>query len=69
MLFNAIPQLISPTYLGWFYDTTGSYISALYVFAALAAISAIVFCFARPPIAPKSALVTGDVSPENRKTL
>jgi MFS family permease len=59
MLFNAIPQLISPVYAGWIFDISGSYITALTVFAALVAASAIVICFAVAPKAPAPALDTG----------
>jgi cyanate permease len=49
MLFNAIPQLVSPVYAGWIYDMTGSYVSALTVFAVLVAVATVVICFAATP--------------------
>ena len=41
-----------PIYLGWVFDTTGSYITALTVIALLLAVSSIFMFFARPPMLP-----------------
>lgn len=53
IFFNAIPQLISPVYAGWIYDVTGSYVTALYVFAAMAAVSTVAILFATNPPLPE----------------
>jgi cyanate permease len=49
MLVNAIPQMVSPVYAGWIYDVTGSYLTALKVFALIVAVATIVVCFAKAP--------------------
>ncbi len=53
MLFVAIPQLISPVYTGWVFDTTGSYNGALQVYIILIVVSAVVISFALAPQAAK----------------
>ncbi|MFC2011259.1 MFS transporter [Chloroflexota bacterium] len=52
MMFAAPASLIAPIYAGWIYDTTGSYTTALILFAVLATISALIMCLARPPKPP-----------------
>ena len=47
--------IMGPIYLGWVFDTTGSYIMALTVIASLVAVSSILMFFARPPILPVKA--------------
>ena len=44
--------VVAPVYVGWIYDTTGSYISAFRLFPVLLAFSAILVLFARPPKPP-----------------
>ncbi len=44
--------VIAPIYAGWVYDTTGSYISAFTLFAALLALSAVIMSLIRPPKPP-----------------
>ena len=44
--------LLAPVYLGWVYDTTGSYANAFTVIASLLVISAIFMSLARPPKPP-----------------
>lgn len=44
--------LIAPVYVGWVYDTTGSYMSAITLLAPLLAASGIVACFVLPPKPP-----------------
>ncbi len=53
MLFVAIPQLISPVYTGWVFDTTGSYDNALLVYTILITLSTVIIGFALAPKAPK----------------
>ena len=43
---------LAPVYSGWIYDTTGSYITAFILFAALATLSTFLICLARPPKPP-----------------
>jgi MFS family permease len=52
MLLHAPPSLLAPVYAGWIYDTTGSYTTALVLFAALAAVSAFAVCLVSPPKIP-----------------
>lgn len=44
--------LIAPVYLGWVYDTTGSYRNALTIIALLLVLSSIFMSLARPPKPP-----------------
>jgi len=44
--------ILAPVYLGWVYDTTGSYVTALSVIAFLLAISSVFMFLARPPKPP-----------------
>jgi cyanate permease len=44
--------IAAPIYAGWIYDTTHSYVTAFVLFAALAAVAAVLICFVRPPKAP-----------------
>ena len=50
--FQAPFSFLAPTYAGWVYDTTGSYITAFTVFAILILVSSACLCFVRPPEAP-----------------
>ncbi len=45
-------SFIAPTYAGWVYDTTGSYITAFTLFAFLMVVSTGLLCLVRPPKAP-----------------
>ena len=51
-LFMTPVGVIAPIYTGWVFDTTGSYITAFTVFAALLALGAVVMSFAFPPKPP-----------------
>ncbi len=53
--FQAPFSFLAPTYSGWVYDTTGSYINAFTVFAILIVVSAVCLCSVRPPKAPGDA--------------
>ena len=44
--------VIAPVYVGWIYDTTGSYITAFSLFPVLLAFCAILMLFARHPKPP-----------------
>jgi MFS family permease len=47
--FQAPFSFIAPTYAGWVYDTTGSYITAFTSFAFLSIVSTVLLCLVRPP--------------------
>jgi hypothetical protein len=47
--------IMAPVYLGWVYDSTGSYETALTVITLLLAVSSIFMFLARPPKAPAQA--------------
>ena len=51
-LFMAPAGIAAPIYVGWVYDTTGSYITAFTVIAVLLAFSAVLMCFVVPPKPP-----------------
>ena len=51
-LLRAPVQLVAPVYAGWVYDTTGSYMTAFIVFAAVATLSTIIICIVWPPKPP-----------------
>ena len=51
-LFMAPLGIIAPVYVGWVYDTTGSYVSAFTVIAALLAVAAVIIFFVLPPKPP-----------------
>jgi sugar phosphate permease len=51
-LFMTPVGIAAPIYLGWVYDTTGSYISAFFIIAGLVALSAVIALFVLPPKAP-----------------
>ena len=51
-LFMTPVGVAAPVYLGWVYDTTGSYITAFTLIAALVAFSAVLACFIVPPKPP-----------------
>jgi len=42
-------SLLAPVYAGWVYDTTGSYITAFTLFAALATLTTFLMCVVRAP--------------------
>jgi cyanate permease len=44
--------MAAPVYIGWVHDTTGSYMSAFILLAALLAFSAVIACCAVPPKPP-----------------
>jgi len=52
MMFAAPAAVIAPVYAGWIYDTSGSYITAFILFAALGTLSTFLICLARPPKPP-----------------
>jgi MFS family permease len=49
LLLTAPLSLLAPVYAGWIYDTTGSYTTALTVFAVLAAVAALIVSLVRAP--------------------
>ena len=52
LAFQSPVSFLAPVYVGWVYDTTGSYITALILFTAMAAFTGFLVCFAHPPQAP-----------------
>ena len=52
MMFMTPVGIAAPIYLGWVYDTTGSYISAFVLVAAILAGAAILMFFVLPPRPP-----------------
>ena len=52
MMFMTPVGVVAPIYAGWVYDTTGNYMSAFILFAALLALSAAIFPFIKPPKPP-----------------
>ncbi|MDP6632529.1 MAG: hypothetical protein QGI51_03380 [Dehalococcoidales bacterium] len=55
MAFAMPLGIMDPVYLGWVYDTTGSYMTAFTVIASLLTVSSIFMFLARPPKAPTEA--------------
>jgi sugar phosphate permease len=55
MAFAMPLGIMGPVYLGWVYDTTGSYMTAFTVIASLLTVSSIFMFLARPPKAPTEA--------------
>jgi hypothetical protein len=51
-LFMAPIGIAAPIYLGWVYDTTGSYISAFTILAGLVALAGFIAVFILPPKPP-----------------
>jgi len=51
-LFMTPVGIAAPIYLGWVYDTTGSYISAFVIIAGLVALSGVMAFFVMPPKPP-----------------
>ncbi len=56
-MFMTPMGVAAPIYLGWVFDTTGSYISAFWVIAALLGVAAVFAALIRPPRPP--AKITG----------
>jgi MFS family permease len=54
-LIAAPIALISPVFAGWIYDTTGSYINAFIIFAAITVSAAFLSCLIRVPKPPAQA--------------
>jgi MFS family permease len=52
VIFSAPISFLAPVYTGWVYDSTGSYIIALILFAALAAFAAFLMLLIRVPKPP-----------------
>jgi len=50
--FNIPVGVIGPIAAGWIYDTTGSYITAFFLFAILLCLSALIMALSRPPKPP-----------------
>ena len=48
-LLNGPMVLIAPIYVGWVYDTTGSYMNVFILFAILLAVTGTITCFMLPP--------------------
>jgi len=51
-LFTAPFGVVAPIFTGWVYDTTGSYITALIIFASLFVLTAVLLLFVRSPKPP-----------------
>jgi sugar phosphate permease len=51
-LFLTPVGVAAPIYAGWVYDSTGSYLSAFWLFTVLLAVSSAILPFVRPPKAP-----------------
>jgi len=58
MMFIAPFSIAAPIYLGWVYDTTGSYITGFVLFTVILALSVVVMSLASPPKPPAQ---VGDV--------
>ena len=52
MMLMALGGMAAPIYAGWVYDTTGTYITAFFVFAGVIAASAVIMSLAIPPKPP-----------------
>ncbi|MFC1897744.1 MFS transporter [Chloroflexota bacterium] len=52
MMFTSPVGVAAPIYLGWVYDTTGSYIDAFIIVAVLLALSAVIIALVLPPKPP-----------------
>ncbi len=52
MMFTAAPSFFAPIYLGWVYDTTGSYITAFMQFTVALAVATVIMALAAPPRPP-----------------
>ena len=52
MLLTPPIAVVAPIYAGWVYDTSGSYIPAFTLFAALLTLFTVLLSFARPPKPP-----------------
>jgi len=52
LAMNTPIGLVAPIYVGWVYDTTGSYMSIFGLLAILTAVSGVVACFILPPKPP-----------------
>jgi sugar phosphate permease len=61
-LFMTPVGIAAPIYLGWVYDTTGSYISAFVIIAVLVAVSGILAFFVIPPKSPSQFGEVGKVT-------
>ncbi|MEW6185924.1 MAG: MFS transporter [Thermodesulfobacteriota bacterium] len=64
-LFLTPVGVAAPIYAGWVYDTTGSYISAFWLFTALLAVSSAILPFVRPPKPPQVLAENRGSLPEN----
>ncbi|MFH1381940.1 MAG: MFS transporter [Chloroflexota bacterium] len=51
-MFATPAGVIAPIYVGWVYDTTGSYMSVFVLFAVALGIASVLIIFARPPRPP-----------------
>jgi sugar phosphate permease len=54
-MFAAPISILGPIYTGWVYDVYGSYMPAFILFGALAALTAVLMFFVRPPKPPAEA--------------
>ena len=59
--FIAITNVAYPTFAAWIYDTTGSYIQAFWIVAALQGLAIVFMYFGRKPDPPISAIETPQV--------
>lgn len=60
-LFMTPVGIAAPIYLGWVYDTTGSYISAFTIIAGLVALSGVIAFFVMPPKQPTEVSEVGKI--------
>ena len=52
VILSAPIAFLAPIYAGWVYDTTGSYTTALILFAALGALASFIMCLVKVPKPP-----------------
>ena len=59
-IFYSAGMMLTPLYLGWMFDRTGSYTTSLLILAALYGASALLFGISRPPRANREMVRAGD---------
>ena len=61
MMFMTPVQVVAPIYLGWVYDTSGSYTTAFALIAGLLAFSSVIMSLIFPPKPPARVTDIGDI--------